>query len=161
MPSVNQGPIEPAFLALLTDAPTVAAAHSGDAQAATDAAAALAALAALATGGVHIGAPSQDERRPCIAVNVIDEEDHHTLTKHSGYATGIVQVDCLAPTAKDARLLARAARAILDSAAGVIADCNIDWIKVAGSRRLPRLPLQGKALPLFGLSLDCAFMYRV
>jgi hypothetical protein len=110
---------------------------------------------------IYIGNRPQDHRQICIVINLISEDDTHTLDAHGGYFTGRMQVDCLASTAKDAARLAIAAKWALDSESGLIAGCNVDWIKSQSRRRLPMEPLEGQASPTYGMSLDCTFMYEV
>lgn len=132
-------PIEPALRALLLAAQDVAA---------------------IVADRVYIEDAPEDERRPRVTLFVVADNDPHTLAEHGGYLTGRAQVNCLAASIKDARLLAVAVRNALDSKSGTVAGCQVDWIKAHDSRPLPALALAGQAKPTYGIARDFTFMCR-
>lgn len=109
---------------------------------------------------VYIGERPADERRACVVIHITEEDDEHTLDSHDGYVQGTAQIQCLAPTAKEARLLAIASRWALDSKDGEIAGCTVDWLHVEGSREIPAAPLDGESIPTHGVTVDLDFQYQ-
>jgi hypothetical protein len=75
-------------------------------------------VTALAGTRVNWGAHPQGHALPGIVLNVVSDAEGHTLQGPDGLSEGRVQVDCYALTYREAKLLARAARAALDGASG-------------------------------------------
>ncbi len=100
----------------------------------------------------------QDERRARIVLTLISRDDDHTFDGPSGYATGTVEVACLAPTYTAAKQLAQLARAALDNFTGVSDGTTFGYIEVTNEKDVPAAPLVGQAKATFGVSLSADFL---
>ena len=67
---------------------------------------------------INFGAHPQGKPLPAIVLNVIGDNEGHTLEGPDGLSQGRVQVDCYAKTIGAAKLLSRAARVALDGYRG-------------------------------------------
>jgi hypothetical protein len=132
--------IEPSFRKILTDAPAVRA---------------------LVADRVYLGADQQNERRARIGIKLDDRDNPHCFDGPAGYATGVMNVACLAPTYAAAKTLTDAARTALDGyeGFGVTPYIEIDYIEVESEADIESVPLEGQSQPTFGVALSCAFMF--
>jgi hypothetical protein len=119
------------------------------------------AVASVAIDRIWLGVRPQNERRAGIVLTLVNGEHPHTLEEHAGYVTGTVQVDCLAPTYREARELAAKVITAIDRYSGVAASTTIDWLMVETESDVPTQPLEGAAVaPTFGVSLEVSFMHQ-
>lgn len=111
---------------------------------------------------VYLGYEAQNERRARIVVTLASRVNDHTFDGPAGYITGSVNVACLAPSYADAKTLTDAARTVLDNYTGfgVSTYIEIDRLEVDEERDIPAAPLEGQALPTFGVNLSVSFLYR-
>lgn len=130
--------IEPAFRILLT---------------------ANAAVTALVGDRIYFGAAAQNERRARIVMTTTSKVHHHTFQGHAGWVTGRMQIDALAPTYPQAKELAEAIRAAIDSYSGTADDTDISYIEIDEERDIHTAPLAGKAEATHGVSVDARFMF--
>ncbi len=100
----------------------------------------------------------QNERSPRIVLTLTSREDDHTFEGPSEYATGTVEVACLAPTYTVAKQLAGLARAALDNFEGVSDGTTFGYVEVNGEHDVPMAPLVGQAKATFGVSLSADFL---
>lgn len=77
-----------------------------------------AAVTAYVGNRIDWGARVQGKALPAVVLYVIDDSEASTYTHPSGLSQGRVQVDCYAETYKDAKLLSRAVREVLDGYVG-------------------------------------------
>lgn len=131
--------IEPAFRTLIVNAPAVAA---------------------IAQDRVYLGAAAQNERRARVVLTLVTATHPHTFEEHGGYVQGRMQADCLAPDYKTAKQLTEAVKNALDNYTGTTAGIAIDYIEVEDESDIPRLPLEGQAVPTFGVSVEALFQYQ-
>lgn len=118
------------------------------------------AVSAVVADRVWLGTRPQGERRPGVVLNRSSGGDQHCLDGAAGYATGTVQADVLAPTYREAKELAQKVRDALDTYSGTVAGVLIDWLMIEDESDIPAAPLEGKAAPTFGVSLDVNFMHQ-
>lgn len=119
-----------------------------------------AAVTAVVADRIWHGNRPQDERRPGIVLSLISATHPQTLDDHGGYSTGTVQADVLAPSYREAKELAAKVRAALDQYSGTVAGADIDWLIIEDESDIPTVPLEGKAVPTAGVSLEVSFMVR-
>ena len=112
-------------------------------------------VAARATGGIHFNAAPQNERRARIVLTTVDDLTEFNHEGRAGWGTGRIQVDCLAPTYPEAKLLAQAVRDAIDGAE--IGD-DVGYLRCESARDIPTAPLSGQAVPTYGVSVDVVFM---
>ena len=118
------------------------------------------AVTAIAADRLWLGARPQGERRPGVVLTLTSSEHAHTFEGHGGYVNGSIQLDCLAPDYQTAKELTAAVIAAIDNYTGTVAGTVIDLIEVDGEADIPRLPLEGQAVPSFGVSIDASFQYQ-
>jgi hypothetical protein len=111
---------------------------------------------------VYLGNAAQSERRPRIVLTLISRENAHCIDGAAGYGTGAMNVACLAPTYQGAKELADAARSALDCyvGLGVTSFVEIHWIEIESEEDIHVAPLEGQAVPTFGVSLTARFMFH-
>lgn len=131
--------IEPAFRTILLAAPAVAA---------------------IVADRVWLGFRPQNERRAGVVLTLTTANHEHVFEGHAGYVQGRMQADCLAPDYRAAKELAKAVSDALDNYTGTVAGVAIDYIEVEEESDIPRLPLEGQAMPTFGVSVESEFMYQ-
>ena len=107
-----------------------------------------------------LGNRPQNERRPGIVLARVGGGDQHCLDGSAGYATGTVRVDVLCPTYREAKELAAKVVAALDNYSGTVADTVIDWLSSEDEADIEAAPLEGAALPTFGVSLSVDYMIQ-
>jgi hypothetical protein len=122
---------------------------------------------ALASGGIHLGAAPQDERRPRIVVSPIGGERFRKHTAAAGESSLVgcevaaVQVDCLAANVQAARRLALLAAPALEAFTGQItvdgAAFQVHWIEAEPERQTPSDPQAGTT-PTYGFSFEAELM---
>lgn len=120
-------------------------------------------VAAVVADRVWVGPGSrpQNERRPGVVLTRTGGGDQHCLDGSTDYATGTIQADVLCPTYREAKELARKVVAALHNYSGTVAGVVIDWLSVGADQSdIPTAPLEGKALPTFGVSLAVEFMHQ-
>lgn len=100
----------------------------------------------------------QNERRPRIVLTLMSAVPGFTFEGRGGYVNGLMQINCLAPTYEQAKQLAQAVRDAVDGYAGTQDGTVFGFIETDNTRDIPMAPLEGKALPTFGVSVDAAFM---
>jgi hypothetical protein len=114
------------------------------------------AVVALVSDRIWPGNRPQNERRTGCVITLPDKQFPQTLDDHAGYATGTVQVDSLAPTYREAKELTEAIKAALDQ----YESADVDYLIVDDEHDIPSAPLDGKALPTFGVSLSINFRIK-
>lgn len=117
-------------------------------------------VAAIVADRVYFSAGPQDERRARIVLRTVSAVPGRTFKGRAGYVTGRMQVDCLAPTYPQAKQLTKAALSALDNYSGTVADVRVDLIECEDAADITTAPLEGKATPTFGVSIDARFMYH-
>lgn len=130
--------IEPVFRTLLVAAPAVSA---------------------LVADRVYFANRPQDERRACVVLTLAGANGQHTHDGPAGWVDGVMRLDCLAPSYKAAKELASAVRAAIDGYAGTVAGTAVQYIEVDSQEDIEAAPLEGRALPTFGISIECSFLY--
>lgn len=107
------------------------------------------------------GSRPQNERRAGLVITRTGGGDQHDLEGVAGYAQGTLQADVLCPTYREAKELAAKVVTALHNYSGTVANVVIDWLQVGADQTdIPAAPLEGKALPTFGVSLDIEFMHQ-
>lgn len=112
------------------------------------------AVAAIVADRIWGGIKRQNERGPSIVYSLIADIDQPTMEAAGDWQTGIVQIDCFAATYAAVKELAAAVRAALAAAE----DAEIGYIDLDNINDIPAEPLEGDAVPLFGVTFDAAFM---
>lgn len=103
----------------------------------------------------------QGERRAGVVIARQNGSDPGNLDGPAGYVVGTLQLDCLAPTYKDAKLLAAKVTSAIDGYTGTIGGTQIDWLTVADHSDVPVMPPEGKSTPqTFGVSLTVDFQHQ-
>jgi hypothetical protein len=115
---------------------------------------------AIVDDRVWLGSRPQNERRPGVVLTLTVATHPHTFEEHGGYVQGTMQADCLAPDYKTAKQLADAVKNALDTYMGTVNGLVIDFIETDSESDIPRLPLEGQAVPSFGVSLEFSFQYQ-
>lgn len=118
-----------------------------------------AAVAPLVVDRVYFLTRPQNERRAGVALNLVGSNPEHTMEGRGGYVTGTMRLDCLAETYKAAKELAVAVRDAIDGYAGTVAGTAIGYIEVDSQEDIEAAPLEGRAVPQFGVSVECSFLY--
>ena len=107
------------------------------------------------------GSRPQNERRPGIVITRTGGGDQYDIEGVAGYAQGTLQADVLCPTYQAAKELAAKVVTALHNYTGTVAGLVIDWLSVGADQNdIPAVPLEGKALPTFGVSLEIDFMHQ-
>ncbi|HEV2294092.1 MAG TPA: DUF3168 domain-containing protein [Tepidisphaeraceae bacterium] len=123
-----------------------------------------------------VGTRPQNERRASIVLTRIATTHGRTFGAGITHTTGRVQLDCLAGSYQQARELATLARQTID---GYTTDLDamdpryfptleirqtvpiqVHYVEVEDERDIETTPLEGKAEPLFGVSVDATFLYE-
>lgn len=106
-----------------------------------------------ATGGIHFIAPPQDERRPRIVLQLIDNAPEYAFDGDAGYTTGRIQMTVLASTYREAHDIAREVqRSINDH------DWGENRLEVESISDAPTAVLPGRSLPVYGVQMDITFL---
>lgn len=108
---------------------------------------------------VWLGNRPQDERRPGVVVTLAGSTPHHTHDGPGGWTDGVVRLDVLAPTYKAAKQLAAAVREAIDGYAGTVEGVKVGLIEVESEEDIENAPLEGRAVPTFGVSIECSFLF--
>jgi hypothetical protein len=116
------------------------------------------AVTAIAGDRVYFNVRPQNERRPSVVLTRVSTGFFRTFKSRAEKVRGAMQVDCLAPTYRTAKELARAVRGVLDGFKGNAGDTRFRWVQIDDESDIPTVPLEGKAEPTFGVSLDVRFM---
>jgi hypothetical protein len=116
------------------------------------------AINAITNDRVYLGIRPQNERRPSIVITRVGTQLFRTFKTKGGSIKGSMQIDCLAPTYRVAKELAKAVRDRIDDFTGVVTTTKFLWIQTDDEADIPTVPLEGKAEPTFGVSLDARFM---
>lgn len=116
-------------------------------------------VAGIAVDRVYFLNKPQNERRPCVVINRTGSGFFPTFQGRAKVIRGTLQLDCLAESYPAAKQLGRAVRDALDNYSGTSAGVAIRWVAIEDESDLPTLPLEGRATPLFGISIDVRVMY--
>ena len=116
------------------------------------------AVTAIAGDRVYFNVRPQNERRPCLILTRVSTGFFRTFKSRSGSIRGSVQIDALAPTYGVAKELTKAVRDVLDNFKGNAGGTRFRWVQIDDESDIPTVPLEGKAEPTFGVSLDIRFM---
>lgn len=118
---------------------------------------------------IFFGIKPQGERRPSLVITVVSHVHAHVFSGHAGWANVRFQVDCWAATYQGAKELAQAVRFAAaqfrrDWSPNVVIppgenQTRIQTIEVTTERDIATLPLEGTAVPLYGVALDVMVMY--
>ncbi len=120
--------------------------------------AANASVTALAGDRIYHNVRRQNETRSCLVLTLIDDTAGRHFEGDAGYATGRIQVDCLAPDRRQADQLAQAAYAALDGYTGTANSIPVAWIECSARRDLPSDIADGAEAPdLFITSFDAEY----
>lgn len=116
------------------------------------------AVTMIANDRVYPGNRPQNERRPSIVLTRTGTQTFRTFKKRARTIKGTMQIDCLAPTYREAKELAKAVSSVLDDFKGVSMNTRFHWVEIDDESDIPTAPLEGKAEATFGVSLDARFM---
>jgi len=110
---------------------------------------------------IYFGIRPQDERRALVVLSLVSDVPGHTLDGPDGTATGRMQVNCLAPTYAQAKILAAAVDLVLDGYTGESDGTIIAYIETENMKDIPAMPLVGAATAAtFGVSVDARFLTK-
>lgn len=116
------------------------------------------ALSILINERVYLAARPQNERRASLVLTRISKKKFPTMEGTGPTQLGVIQVDCLGPTYGDAKVLAKAVSDTLEGFSGTLSGTKFHWINITDESDIPTVPLEGKAQPTFGVSLDVRFL---
>lgn len=120
-----------------------------------------AAVLAVIVDRVWFGMRPQGERRPGIVITRIGGSDPGNLEGSAGCVRGTLQLDCLAPTYREAKELAAKAIDAIDGYSGKVGQTDIDYLSVDDDSDIPVIAPEGKSSPAtFGVSLTVSFMIQ-
>lgn len=117
------------------------------------------AVAGIAADRVYFLNKPQNVRRPCVVINRTGSGFFPTFKGRTRVIRGTLQFDCLAENYPAAKQLGRAVREALDNYSGTSAGVPIRWVEIEDESDVPTLPIEGRATPLFGVSIDVRVMY--
>ncbi len=110
---------------------------------------------------VWFGLRPEGERRPGIVITRESGSDPGNLDGSAGFVNGTLQLDCLAPTYKEAKQLGSKVIDAVDYFSGDVNELHIDWLIIDDESDIAVLPPTGKASPsTFGVSLTLTFMFQ-
>lgn len=110
---------------------------------------------------VYPGMRPQNERRACLVLTRVKTTKFPTMQGTSKTERGVIQCDALAPEYGEAKELAAAVSSVLEGYSGSVAGTTFHWCQIDDASDIPMLPLEGKAEPTFGVSLEIQFMATV
>lgn len=117
------------------------------------------AVAALVADRVYFGNRPQNEQRASVVLSLTTSTPQHTHDGSGGWTDGSMRLDVLAPTYKAAKELAALIRAAIDNYAGTVAGVNVALIEVESVEDIESAPLEGRAVPTFGVSIEASFLF--
>lgn len=107
---------------------------------------------------VFLGVRPQGERRPSLVLSRVSTSYFRTHKGRAKTFKGRMQIDALAATYREAKELTKAVRDVLDNFKGFAGTTKFRWVQIDDESDIPTVPLEGKAEPTFGVSLDATFM---
>src|SRR5688500_14967470 len=116
------------------------------------------AVTTIAGDRVFFNIRPQNERRPSLVLTRVSTVYFRTFKTTSGSVKGSMQIDALAPSYRVAKELAKAVRDVLDNFVGTVTTTRFRWMQIEDEADIPTVPLEGKAEPTFGVSIDVRFM---
>jgi Protein of unknown function (DUF3168) len=118
-----------------------------------------AAVNAQIAGRVYFITRPQDDRRPCIVLELVSYVPAMIFGGPGGYGNGRMQITCLASDYKTAKCIAKAVRSTIDAYSGCLDTTIFGYIETEDVRDIPVVPLEGQSTPAtFGVIIDAAFM---
>jgi hypothetical protein len=116
-------------------------------------------VAPLVGGRVwHVNRP-QDERRAGVVITLLGSTPHYTHEGAGGWTDGTVRLDVLAQSLPAVKQLATAVRGAVDGYSGTVEGVNVGLIEVESEEDIEAAPLEGRALPTFGVSIEFSFLF--